>query len=216
MTLGESNTRAKLIDPALYSRGWTEDPIRREETAGPIGIIDRKPRKRERGRIDYTLRVKVNPDIQPVAFALIEAEAEHLPPTHRLERSKAYSSYKRLNLGFAFSRHGRLFGEYDRITGKISSPPPMNEFPTPAELRAWYEKAMGFSLAESVASPLLIKYHNGEDTRRYYQDAAFRAVFDKIARCKKAGKPRRALLSLVTGASKTFITVHFRSTHDRL
>jgi len=32
--LGEADTRAKLIDPALHERGWTEDLIRREETAG--------------------------------------------------------------------------------------------------------------------------------------------------------------------------------------
>lgn len=34
MSLSEGDTRAKLIDPALHNRGWTEDLIRREETAG--------------------------------------------------------------------------------------------------------------------------------------------------------------------------------------
>lgn len=34
MSLSEADTRAKLIDPALHNRGWTEDLIRREETAG--------------------------------------------------------------------------------------------------------------------------------------------------------------------------------------
>jgi type I restriction enzyme R subunit len=41
MALSESDTGAKLIDPALYSCGWTEDLIRREETAGAIVIEDR-------------------------------------------------------------------------------------------------------------------------------------------------------------------------------
>jgi len=36
MPLGEADTRAKLIDPALHTRGWTEDLVRREETAGAI------------------------------------------------------------------------------------------------------------------------------------------------------------------------------------
>jgi len=31
MSLTESDTRAKLIDPAIHRRGWTEDLIRREE-----------------------------------------------------------------------------------------------------------------------------------------------------------------------------------------
>ncbi|MBI3950039.1 MAG: hypothetical protein HY314_06255 [Acidobacteria bacterium] len=44
--MNESDTRAKLIDPALHARGWTEDLIRREETAGAIEIINGKPRKR--------------------------------------------------------------------------------------------------------------------------------------------------------------------------
>ncbi len=34
MSLSESDTRAKLIDPALHACGWAKDLIRREETAG--------------------------------------------------------------------------------------------------------------------------------------------------------------------------------------
>lgn len=43
MGVGEADTRAKLIDPALHARGWTEDLIRRKETAGAIEIINGKP-----------------------------------------------------------------------------------------------------------------------------------------------------------------------------
>src|SRR5215470_19430462 len=68
--LSEADTRAKLIDPALHVCGWTEDLIRREETAGAIEVINGKPRKRSKGRTDYTLRVKVNSQAQPVAVAL--------------------------------------------------------------------------------------------------------------------------------------------------
>ncbi len=71
----EADTRAKLIDPALYQRGWSEDKIKREETPGAVDVVDGKPRKRAHGRIDYTLRVRVNSDTQPVALALIEAKA---------------------------------------------------------------------------------------------------------------------------------------------
>ncbi len=78
MGLGEADTRAKLIDPAIHARGWTEDLIRREETAGAIAIIDGKPRKQAKGRVDYTLRVKVNPETQPVALALIEAKGHEV------------------------------------------------------------------------------------------------------------------------------------------
>src|SRR5579864_5886205 len=115
MSLSESDTRAKLIDPAIHARGWTEDLIRREETAGAVEIVGGRPRRRARGRVDYTLRVRVNPETQPVAVALIEAKAEALPPTHGLEQAKGYT--RRLNVPFVFASNGHLFVEHDRFTG---------------------------------------------------------------------------------------------------
>ena len=73
-SLSEADTRAKLINPALYARGWTEEMIRREETAGTIEIVGGKARRRARGQVDYILRIKVMPDSQPVAVAIIEAK----------------------------------------------------------------------------------------------------------------------------------------------
>lgn len=79
----------------------------------------------------------------------------------------------------------------------------MSVFPTPAELRTRYEQHVKFNLEDEVAKPLLKSYQSGEATRRYYQDAAIRAVLEKLARGEK-----RALLTLATGAGKTFIAVH--------
>src|SRR5215212_10918057 len=98
MPLNEAETRSKLIDPALHANGWTEDLIRREETAGAVEVVEGKPRRRSQGRVDYTLRVKVTPDSQPVAIALIEAKAEHLPPDHGLEQAKAYAKIGRAHV----------------------------------------------------------------------------------------------------------------------
>jgi type I restriction enzyme R subunit len=106
MAFGEADTRAKLIDPAIHACGWTEDLIRREETAGAVEIIDGKPRRQARGRVDYVLRIKVNPETQPVAVALIEAKAESLPPNHGLEQAKVYAACKRLNVKFVYSSNG--------------------------------------------------------------------------------------------------------------
>src|SRR5271157_2917663 len=178
MPLNESDTRAKLIDPAIHARGWTEDLIRREETAGAIEIVDGKPRKRAKGRVDYTLRIAVNAETQPVAVALIEAKADHLPPGHGLEQGKLYASCKRLNVPFVFSSNGHLFVEFDSFTGKTSTPKPLSDFPSPTDLRSRYEQGKGFSLSDPEAKPLLIRYTGGEATRRYYQDAAIRATFE--------------------------------------
>lgn len=203
MPLSEADTRAKLIDPALYRRGWTEDLIRREETAGSIEIIDGKPRRRGKGRTDYTLRVKVSLESQPVAVAVLEAKAEQYAPDRGLEQAKLYGTAKRLNVPFVIATNGYLFVEYDRYTGLTSAARPVAELPTPEELTRRYEQAMGFRLDSDPAKPLLTRYAGGEGTRRYYQDAAIRAVLEKLARGEK-----RTLLTLATGAGKTFIAVH--------
>ncbi len=208
MALSESDTRAKLIDPALHNRGWTEDLIRREETAGAIEMVEGRPRRRSHGRVDYTLRVKVHPDNQPVAVALIEAKAEALPPAHGLEQAKCYAACRRLNVPFVFASNGHRFVQFDRFTGRTSAPAPLAEFPRPDDLRARYEAGMGFSLEDPAARPLLVRYAGGEATRRYYQDAAIRAVLEKIALCERTGEPKRALLSLATGSGKTRIAVY--------
>jgi type I restriction enzyme R subunit len=200
MFLSESDTRSKLIDPALYKSGWTETHMRREETVGEVVIIDGKPR-RKHGRIDYTLRLRVESHAQPVAVALIEAKAEHAPPPQGIEQAKRYA--RLLNVPFVFSSNGRLFVEYDFFTGYTSAPQPMAVFPTPAALQARYEQGKGFSLAADAARPLLTPYTGGEANRRYYQDAAIRAVFEHIAQGNN-----RALLTLATGAGKTYIAVN--------
>lgn len=202
-TMNESDTRAKLIDPAIHAKGWTEDLIRRKETAGAVELRGGRAQRRSRGRIDYLLRVKVTADSQPVAVALIEAKAEHLPPEHGLEQAKVYAAGRRVNVPFVISTNGHQFVLYDQFTGTTSKPRPLGEFPTPEDLRAAYEKGMGFSLASELARPLLTRYAGGEATRRYYQDAAIRAVFEKIAQGEK-----RVLLSLATGSGKTFIAVN--------
>lgn len=206
MGLNEADTRANLIDPKLFDRGWRE-LIRREVTAGAIEVIAGAARQRKSGRADYLLRVPVQPGREPVAVAVIEAKAEDLPPDHGIEQAKGYC--RRLNVPFAFSSNGHLFVEYDCARERPSGRLPLDCFPTPDELRARYEAAMGFRLDDPAAAPLLAPYHGrGDDKRRYYQDAAIRAVFEKVTRAQKHGEPKRALLSLATGSGKTFIAVN--------
>src|SRR5450756_2381131 len=121
MGLSESDTRAKLIDPALHERQWTEDLIKREESAGSVQIIDGKPVKEKKGRIDYTLRVRVNPSTQPLAVALIEAKAYHLPPNHGFEQAKAYASCKRLNVPFVIATNGKIRAWIEAYEGHLDS-----------------------------------------------------------------------------------------------
>jgi type I restriction enzyme R subunit len=63
MGFNEADTRAKLIAPTIRLRGWTEEHIRREETAGQIIVVNNKPR-RKKGRVDYTLRLKLDENMR--------------------------------------------------------------------------------------------------------------------------------------------------------
>jgi type I restriction enzyme R subunit len=87
--LTEADTKAKLIDPALHKKGWTEDFIHREETERGIDIVDGKARRRERGRIDYLLCLRVGINTQPIAIALIEAKKSNDP--QRYEQGAGFS-----------------------------------------------------------------------------------------------------------------------------
>lgn len=201
MALTESDTRAKLIDPALHKHGWTEDLIRREETDRGIEIVDGNPHRKKKGRIDYLLRIRVNINSQPIAVALIEAKRSDEPSDKGLEQAKKYA---RLNhVPFVYSSNGHLFVEYDNFTGKTSAPKPLEEFPTPQDIRNRYENGLGISLDSNQVKQLLVPYIGGEASRRYYQDAAIRAVLEKIIQGKN-----RLLLFLATGSGKTFIAVH--------
>jgi type I restriction enzyme R subunit len=200
MPLNEADTRAKLIDPALRQCGWTEDLVFREQTAGTI-VLDGKRARRLAGRADYLLRVRVNPGTQPVALALIEAKAESRHPSHGLEQARTYA--RRFNVPFVFSSNGHQFVFYDSTTGHTSEPAPIGQFPNPDDLRQRWQAATNVDLDSPAARALLTPYRGGEGTRRYYQDAAIRAVFEKFARGE-----RRALLTLATGAGKTFIAAH--------
>ncbi len=119
------------------------------------------------------------------------------PANHGLEQAKRYA--KGLNVPFVYSSNGHLFVEYDKFTGITSKLLPLDQFPMPDDLIIRYEQHMGFSLEDPIAKPLLTSYTSGEAGRHYYQDAAIRTAFEKIAKCEKQNLPKRVLLSLATG-----------------
>jgi len=140
-------------------------------------------KRREKGRIDYLLRIRVNANTQPISVALIEAKKEDELPTKGLDQAKKYA---RLNhVYFIFSSNGRRFVEYDSFTGKTSPPKSMSEFPSPLELRIRVEQGLGISFEDEKAKPLLVPYPKGEASRRYYQDAAIRAALEKLQQAEK-------------------------------
>jgi hypothetical protein len=78
----EAGTRPKLMDSAIYGRGWAEDMPCRETTLEAIETVTGTGRRRTSGRADYTLRVRASNESEPVAVALPEAKKATLPPGH--------------------------------------------------------------------------------------------------------------------------------------
>jgi len=200
MPRNEAETRTQLIYPALQGRGWPADQIGEERNAGPIYKVGRRYRHGQ-ARVDYLLQVKIAGHTKLHPVAVIEAKQETASPIYGIEQGKAYA--RRMNVLFVYSTNGHRFVEYDDTTGQTSAPKPMSEFPSPAALRQRYEAHMGFTLDATQAEALLTPYSTAGGGRRYYQDAAIRAALEKIA----AGG-NRILLTLATGAGKTFIAVH--------
>lgn len=211
----EADTRAKLIDPALHTRQWIEivgedqrdshGEIQREQSGIRIDIFDGKPFKRGKGRVDYLLRMYCGEHEQPLTLAFVEAKKQKLPPTQGLEQVKEYA--RRYAVKFVYSTNGHLFVEYDATTGKTTDPRPIAEFPLPTELRGRWLAAMGLDAAAPEIGALLTPYNVAGDRPRYYQDAAVRAVLERVALANVGKERNRALLSLATGAGKTSIAV---------
>ena len=211
----EADTRAKLIDPALHAARWierieevqrpTHGEIHREQSAQRIDILDGKPIRHGRGRVDYLLRAPVAGHAQSLTLAFVEAKKDSALPTQGLEQVKAYA--RRHAVKFVYSTNGHLFIEYDAHTGHTSDALPMTRFPTPEELRTRWFAATGLDPDSPAVAALLAAYSVAGDRPRYYQDAAIRATLERAALAAAGRAAPRALLSLATGAGKTSIAV---------
>ena len=209
MSLNEADTRAKLIDPAIHKRGWTEDLIRREETAGTVEIINGKARRRSRGKIDYVLRVKSQRRDPAGGAGADRGQEGKSSAGHGLDQAKGYAECKRLNVRFVFSSNGHQFVEFDGFTGLTSAPKPMTEFPPPDELRARYEQGHGLQLLNPRPRGRSCSSTPAARARAATTKTPPSAPsWKRSPSARSAPAAKRALLSLATGAGKTFIAVN--------
>lgn len=129
---------------------------------------------------------------------MLEAKAEDKLASLGIQQARDYA--KRFHTPFVFSTNGHLFAEFAEDTQHIRDGVPLAQFPSPGELRARYEALKQIALSSDAALALFINYKGGELARWYFQDAAIRAVLERIA----AGQSK-LLLSLATGTGKTVI-----------
>ena len=199
----EADTRAKRIDPVLHARGWHEHMISREQLPGKVYLRGGKP-VRIRQSADYVLKVDHRNGGAPIPIAFVEAKDESTNPLRGVEQVKRYAELsKRYHVRFVYSTNGHRYIEHDRDLKHTSELRPISEFPTPEDLLMKLEIGLRVELGKGLAAPFKTRYPGGSNRVRYYQDAAVRAVFEKLAQGEK-----RALLSMATGTGKTLVAVN--------
>ena len=208
MALNEAETRYELIDPVLREKGYRHWRVKLE-TPAPVEPTGHKGRRRVgNGRTDYLLCVQAANSPKPLPVGVIEAKAESEDPLKGMEQGKRYAECTRFAVRYVFATNGHRYGEFDLGSQMPAGPFPFSEFPCHDALTARFANDVGFNLQTPDAAMLFMTDAPAFSKPRYYQDAAIRAAFEKVLRCRQQGDPARVLLSLATGAGKTVIAAN--------
>ena len=192
----EEDIKLHYITPAITAK-WNKDLITMETkiTDGRINlkgnlVVREKPKK-----ADYVLYLGAN---QPIA--IVEAKDNNHTVSFGLQQAITYA--RMLDVPFAYSSNGDAFEEHDFLTGQERTIP-LDQFPSPAELKARYEAGAngGQGLSETEKQVNSQPYYTSQKTYspRYYQRNAINRTVDAIARGQK-----RLLLVMATGTGKTY------------
>ena len=191
----EEDIKLHYITPAIKAKWNDMITMETKITDGKINlkgnlVVREKPKK-----ADYVLYLSAN---QPIA--IVEAKDNNHTVSYGLQQAMTYA--KMLDVPFAYSSNGDAFYEHDFLTGQerqIS----LNQFPSPAELKARYEAGAnkGQGLNDAEKQILGQPYYTSQKTYspRYYQRNAINRTVDAIARGNK-----RLLLVMATGTGKTY------------
>jgi type I restriction enzyme R subunit len=209
MGMNEEETKYHLIDPVLRQKGY-DDPQRiKLETPAPVEPTGPKGRRRKgAGRTDYLLCIQVGDMPKPLPVGVIEAKRENADPLKGMQQAKGYAECKRFEVKYVFATNGHRYGEFDLFTNLQSGPFPFADFPPHPDLCARYAKDTGIDITQPEAKILFQADSRAWSKSRYYQDAAIRAAFEKIIRCRQNNESPRVLLTLATGSGKTIIATN--------
>ena len=208
MTYNEAETRYELIDPILREKGYRQWRVKLE-TPAPVEPTGNKGRRRSgNGRTDYLLCVQAGDMPKPLPVGVIEAKAESEDPLKGMEQGKRYAECVRFAVQYVFATNGHRYGEFDLGTQMPDGPFPFPDFSSHDDLTARYATDTGINLSAPEAAMLFMADSAAFNKPRYYQDAAIRASFEKVLRCRQQGEVVRVLLSLATGAGKTVIAAN--------
>jgi type I restriction enzyme R subunit len=192
--MNESDTRLKLIDPAIKKNWDVNRQIRTEYyfTAGEIVVRGHMTARKDPKRADYLLSYA--PELP---LAVVEAKDTNHTIGAGLQQAMGYAMA--LDVPFAYSTNGKGFAEHDFLTGQERTFG-MNEFPTPAEL--WKRFCAAKGLTDSSEQKIITApYYRDADSKspRYYQRNAINRTLEAISQGKN-----RILLVMATGTGKTY------------
>lgn len=209
MSYNEQETRFFLIDPVLRDKGYNDHQRLKLETPSPVEPTGPKGRRRRGpGRTDYLLCVQVGDMPKSLPVGVLEAKKESEDPLKGMQQAKGYADCRRFEVKYVFSTNGHLYGEFDFFTNLQGGPFSFADFPPHPDLTARYAKDTGIDITRPDAAMLFQADSPAWSLSRYYQDAAIRAAFEKIIRCRQQGEPARVLLTLATGSGKTIIATN--------
>ena len=192
--MNEKETRIRNIDPMLKESGWSDSnnpevPSFKREHYFTDGKIKGEGIRGKARQADYILYYR-----QPhFPIAVVEAKADYKYPSDGLQQAKTYAQM--LGLKFAYSTNGKLYIEFDFITGVESK---FYEMPQPSDLWERLKKHEGVTSQENedlILSPFDL---TGGKIPRYYQQIAINNVISAIVKVQK-----RILLTMATGTGKT-------------
>lgn len=192
----EEDIKLHYITPAIQAK-WGLDRITMETkiTDGRINLrgnitVREKPKK-----ADYVLYLHKNKPI-----AIVEAKDNNHTVSHGLQQAMTYALMQ--DIPFAYSSNGDGFAEHDFLTGKERTLS-LDEFPTPEELTARWEKGAngGEGVSDNEKKVIEQPYYSSQNTYdpRYYQRNAINRTVEAIAKGQN-----RLLLVMATGTGKTY------------
>lgn len=192
----EEDIKLHYITPAIQAK-WGLDRMTMETkiTDGRINLrgnitVREKPKK-----ADYVLYLHKNKPI-----AIVEAKDNNHTVSHGLQQAMTYAQMQ--DIPFAYSSNGDGFQEHDFLTGKERTLS-LDEFPTPEELTARWEKGAngGEGISDNEKKVIEQPYYSSQNTYdpRYYQRNAINRTVEAIAKGQN-----RLLLVMATGTGKTY------------
>jgi type I restriction enzyme R subunit len=145
---------------------------------------------------------------KPLPVAVLEAKKESEDPLKGMQQAKGYADCRRHDVKYVFATNGHRYGEFDKFTKLQDGPFPFPDFPNHSDLTARFAGDTGIDIYTPEAAMLFMADSPAYPLSRYYQDAAIRAAFEKIIRCRQKGEHAHVLLSMATGSGKTIIAAN--------